>query len=70
MTRGIMGPYEGYIAPSYLDWYRTQTGRDCQVDDYERYDPVRESEYISMTYHPEGKTDVKKTVQERMASAA
>ncbi len=25
MTRGIMGPYEGYIGPSYLDWYRTQT---------------------------------------------
>ena len=25
MTRGIMGPYETYIAPSYLDWYRTQT---------------------------------------------
>ncbi len=25
MTRGIMGPYETYIGPSYQDWYRTQT---------------------------------------------
>ncbi len=25
MTRGIMGDYVGYIARSYLDWYRTQT---------------------------------------------
>ncbi len=25
MTRGIMGDYDGYIARSYLDWYRTQT---------------------------------------------
>ena len=25
MTRGIMGPYEGYIGSSYQDWYRTQT---------------------------------------------
>lgn len=27
MTRGIMGNYEGYIAFSYRDWYRTQTER-------------------------------------------
>ena len=27
MTRGIMGPYEGYIGSSYQDWYRTQTER-------------------------------------------
>ena len=25
MARGIMGNYEGYIAYSYRDWYRTQT---------------------------------------------
>ncbi len=25
MTRGIMGPYEGYIMTSYQEWYRTQT---------------------------------------------
>ena len=28
-TRGIMGPYPGYIAASYRDWYKTQ---------FERYD--------------------------------
>jgi ADP-ribosylglycohydrolase len=27
MARGIMGNYEGYIAYSYRDWYRTQTER-------------------------------------------
>ena len=27
MTRGIMGPYSGYIRNSYLDWLKTQTER-------------------------------------------
>ncbi len=34
MTRGIMGPYEGYIGHSYLDWYRTQTEKYPLPEEY------------------------------------
>ena len=34
MTRGIMGPYEGYIGSSYLDWYRTQTEKYPLPEEY------------------------------------
>lgn len=34
MTRGIMGPYSGYIANSYQDWLKTQENRYPLPDDY------------------------------------
>ena len=69
ITGNILGAALGYdaIPQKFLDKLELRDvieevaedlWHDCQIDDYDRRDPVWESKYVSMTYSPEGKKDV------------